>query len=171
VRAALDKIKEIRTSLPKPATNFSYGQIPTPSAITGINIEKILGISGQSKDGMYKAVFGREIKMSCGCSVGKEMGVNTWAAFAGSDANAVVDGDFAVLENELQSVLRSLTSANINIVAIHNHMTGEEPRMLFLHYWGRGKASELAQAIKSALKITRIVSVNPHHQGDKCSKL
>ena len=81
----------------------------------------------------------------------KEMGVNTWAAFAGADDNAVVDGDFAVLEGELQSVLKSLRHAGINIVAIHSHMTQENPRILFLHYWGRGKTDDLAKSLKAAL--------------------
>src|SRR5688572_2128534 len=89
--------------------------------------------------------------MSCGCEVGKEMGVNTWAAFAGSDANAVVDGDFAVLEDELQPVLKALRKNRINIVAIHHHMTHESPRMLFLHYWGKGKVADLAVALNEAL--------------------
>ena len=100
---------------------------------------------------MAKFVFGREVTMDCSCPAGKEMGVNTWAAFAGADDNALVDGDFAVLESELQPVLKSLRSDGINIVAIHSHMTGETPRMLFLHYWGRGKAADLASSIKKAL--------------------
>ena len=79
------------------------------------------------------------------------MGVNTWAAFAGSDENALVDGDFAVAENELQPVLKSLTGAGINVVAIHSHMTSEKPRILFLHYWGRGQATSLATSLKQAL--------------------
>ena len=57
---------------------------------------------------MFKVVIGRESKMPCGCVMTKEMGVNTWAAFAGTDDNAVVDGDFAVLKDELQPVLRAL---------------------------------------------------------------
>ena len=100
---------------------------------------------------MFKIVIGRTTKMPCGCEMGKDMGVNTWAAFAGADENAVVDGDFAVLEGELQSVLKSLRHDGINIVAIHSHMTQENPRILFLHYWGRGHAEELAKAVKSAL--------------------
>ena len=82
------------------------------------------------------------------------MGVSTWAAFAGSNENAVVDGDFAVGERELQPVLKALRAGGINIVAIHHHMTGETPRILFLHYWGRGKAAELAATIKNALDLT-----------------
>src|SRR3954462_6003690 len=82
------------------------------------------------------------------------MGVNTWAAFAGNDENALVDGDFAVTEDELQPVLQSLRAAQINIVAIHQHMTHEEPRIMFLHYWGRGKAADLATAVKQALSLS-----------------
>jgi hypothetical protein len=82
------------------------------------------------------------------------MGVNTWAAFAGSDDNAVVDGDFAVAEGELQPVLKALRGGGINIVAIHSHMTGESPRILFLHYWGRGHAADLANVVKKALDVT-----------------
>src|SRR4051812_22170629 len=102
-----------------------------------------------AKDGMAKFVFGRISKMRCGCEVGKEMGVNTWAAFAGTDDNAIVDGDFCVLESELQPVLKTLRDEGINIVAIHNHMTMEEPHYLFLHYWGKGSASDLAKSVKA----------------------
>jgi hypothetical protein len=79
------------------------------------------------------------------------MGVNTWAAFAGSDEKAVVDGDFAMYEGELQAVLKTLRAHDINVVAIHNHMTHEEPRVVFLHYWGVGRAADLASSVKAAL--------------------
>jgi hypothetical protein len=151
VRKALDTVKQIRTDNPQPAARFGGGQLPEKSSITAKPLEEIFGMSGQGKDGMFKVVIGRKAKMSCGCEVGKEMGVNTWAAFAGSDDNAVVDGDFAVLEDELQSVLKSLRKSGINIVAIHHHMTGETPRTLFLHYWGKGKSADLAKAVKAAL--------------------
>ena len=64
---------------------------------------------------------------------------------------AVIDGDFAMTENELQTVLKAMRKDGINIVAIHQHMTGEEPRILFLHYWAKGEAPELAQAFKRVL--------------------
>jgi len=82
------------------------------------------------------------------------MGVNTWAAFAGSDDQAVVDGDFAMLESELQPVLRALRGAGINIVAIHQHMTGETPRIMFLHFWGTGTTETLARGLRGALDRT-----------------
>src|SRR6266404_5260645 len=151
VRQALDRVKEIRAASAQPDSRFGGPQIPTASSISAPAIEDILRVKGQSKDGMFKAVIGRSATMPCGCEVGKEMGVNTWAAFAGSDDNAVVDGDFAVHEDELQTVLKTLRQAGINIVAIHHHMSGETPRTLFLHYWGKGKAADLAKAIKAAL--------------------
>src|SRR6266516_1141525 len=151
VRKALDRVKAIRAASAQPDSHFGGPLIPTASSISASVIEGILGVKGQSNNGMFKAVFGRNAKMPCGCEVGKEMGVNTWAAFAGSDDNAVVDGDFAVHEDELQTVLKTLRQASINIVAIHHHMSGETPRTLFLHYWGKGHATQLAKAVKIAL--------------------
>ena len=151
VKAALDKVKEIRTASPVPGKMFGAGFAPSANSITAGPLETTLGGKATAKDGMAKFVFGRISKMPCGCEVGKEMGVNTWAAFAGTDDNAVVDGDFCVLEAELQTVLKTLREGGVNIVAIHQHMTMEEPRYLFLHYWGKGKALELAQTVKSAL--------------------
>jgi len=149
VKKALGVSKAIRADNPQPAKSFGKA-MPAENAISPSALEPILG-KGQAQNGMAKFVFGRKTKMPCGCDATKEMGVNTWAAFAGTDENAVVDGDFAVLEDELQGVLRSLRKSGVNIVAIHHHMSGEEPRILFLHYWGRGTAIELAQAVKAAL--------------------
>ena len=83
------------------------------------------------------------------------MGVNTWAAFSGTDERAAVDGDFAMRESELQPVLKALRHAGIQIVAIHQHMTGEAPRIMFLHYWGVGRAEDLAHGLHAALAQTR----------------
>ncbi|MDB5039197.1 MAG: hypothetical protein JWQ35_2725 [Bacteriovoracaceae bacterium] len=155
IRSAFDEEKKIRTKNPQPLGSSGAKALPEKNSITSVTLEKILKVSGQSQDGMFKAVFGRDVKMSCGCEAGKEMGVNTWSAFAGSDENAVVDGDFAVWESELQSILRSLRDHGIQIVAIHQHMTNETPRTLFLHYWGRGKADDLAKAIRATLDIQK----------------
>jgi hypothetical protein len=155
VRAALDKVKEVRSGSARPARGFAGSSLPDKSSIAPEPLQKILGSKGESKDGMFKAVFGRTVKMPCGCEAGKEMGVNTWAAFAGSDDNAIVDGDFVVLEGELQGTLKSLRKSGINIVAIHHHMIGDEPRTIFFHYWGRGPAATLAEAVKDALGNTK----------------
>jgi uncharacterized protein DUF1259 len=133
---------------PKEASFGGVG-IPATSDIDPKALEAILGGSAQAKDGMVKFSFGRTTSMH-GTDVGEAMGVNTWAAFAGTETAAVVDGDFAMLEDELQGVLKALRHANINIVAIHNHMTHEQPRIVFLHFWAKGPAEELARGIKSA---------------------
>jgi len=111
------------------------------------------GAPGDYKDGVYKVVVGRAAKMG-GHQMGKAMGVNTWAALAGSDDKAVIDGDFAMQESELQTVLKSLRKGGINVVAIHQHMTGEQPRVMFLHYWGLGHTADLARGLKAALEKT-----------------
>lgn len=157
VKAAMAKQKGIRAAHPQPARMFGAAFAPGTNSITGKTIEDILGAKGQAKDGMFKVVIGRETKMPCGCAMTKEMGVNTWAAFAGTDDNAVVDGDFAVLEDELQPVLKALRAEGINIVAIHHHMTHEEPRTLFLHYWGKAPAATLAKSLKKALDVQHAV--------------
>lgn len=127
---------------------------PAASTLDPKKIDAVLGKSGELNKGVYKVTIGREAQMH-GETMGSTMGVNTWAAFAGSDDKAVVDGDFAMLEPELQGVLRALRAAGIDIVAIHQHMSGEQPRVLFLHFWGVGRAEGLAKGIKAALDTQR----------------
>ena len=126
---------------------------PAKTTLDPKKIDAVLGKAGELKDGVYKLSFGRETKMH-GQAMGNTMGVNTWAAFAGSDDKAVVDGDFAMLESELQPVLKALRAAGIDVVAIHQHMTGEQPRVLFLHYWGVGATDALAKGLRAALGAT-----------------
>jgi len=162
VKKVYDTTKAIRGPDPKPAESFSaVGQpsLPEKNSITAAPLNEILGTQGESKDGMVKFTIGRPAKMH-GVNIDKDMGVNTWAAFAGSDDNAVVDGDFAVTEDELQPVLRSLLKSKINIVAVHQHMTHEEPRIMFFHYWGRGQAKDLANAVKGGLLVGGLLKVS-----------
>jgi hypothetical protein len=86
-----------------------------------------------------------------GAAINARMGLNTWAAFYGSDANTVVAGDVAMLESEVQPVLKDLGSHGIDIVAIHHHMTGTQPVVIFLHYWGKGPAQKLATGVRAAV--------------------
>jgi hypothetical protein len=154
VKAAMDTEKAVRAKAPQPAAAFGAASPKGASKIDAAKLDGIFGVKGQAKDGMYKATMGRKTKAPCGCTIGKAMGVNTWAAFGGTDDAAVVDGDFAVAEGELQNVLKALRAGGINVVAIHSHMTGESPRILFLHYWGHGKAADLAATVKKALDLT-----------------
>lgn len=123
---------------------------PAKTSLDPKKIEEIIGAKGEMSDGVYKITLGRTTKMN-GHEVGNTMGVNTWAAFVGSDEKAVVDGDFAMFEDEVQPVLKALRGAGINIVALHNHMTEESPRAVFLHYWGVGSTRDLAKGLKAAL--------------------
>ncbi len=154
VKAAMEKVAEIRKKTAKPPASFGAPALPAKSTIDGAKLDTAFGAKGQGKDGMWKLVVGKKARAACGCDVSKAMGVSTWAAFAGTDENAAVDGDFAVTEAELPKVLRALRGGNINVVAIHHHMSGESPKILFIHYWGRGKASDLAATLKKALALT-----------------
>jgi len=155
IKRALDEVAAIRKKTPKPAATFGT-KLPTKNAIEAAKLDPLLGTKGLAQEGMYKAVWGRSVTTACGCTAGKAMGVNTWAAFAGEPDNAIVDGDFAVLETELQPVLKTLRAGGINIVAIHHHMTTEKPRILFLHFWGRGRAEDLAGVVKKAVDQTKV---------------
>jgi hypothetical protein len=162
VKKVYDTTKAIRGPDAKPAGSFSVvGQpsLPEKNSISAAPLNEVFGAQGESKDGMVKFTIGRPSKMH-GVTIDKDMGVNTWAAFAGSDDNAVVDGDFAVTEDELQPVLKSLLKEKINIVAIHQHMTHEEPRIMFFHYWGRGRAKDLANAVKAGLLVGGLLKVS-----------
>ncbi|MEQ1742911.1 MAG: DUF1259 domain-containing protein [Candidatus Nitrotoga sp.] len=151
VKKVYDKIAEIRAVRPMPATTFP-GVIASDNKITPAPLEALLGMKGQTNNGMFKVVIGREAKMY-DIVVANQMGVNTWAVFAGSDDEAAVDGDFALLEDELQPILKTMRAEDIVIVAIHQHMTQEQPHYLFLNYWGKGKAVDLAKSIKKALDV------------------
>ncbi|MEO6564167.1 MAG: DUF1259 domain-containing protein [Nitrosospira sp.] len=151
VKKIYDKVAEIRAVQPIPSSEFPK-TISKESKISVEPLETILGIKGVSKDGIFKVTIGRPATMH-GMPIGKEMGVNTWAAFAGSDSQAVVAGDFAMLADEMQPVLKTMRTGGINIVAIHQHMTHDQPHYLFMHYWGKGNAQELAKTIKKALDI------------------
>jgi Domain of Unknown Function (DUF1259) len=164
VKKVYDAAKAVRGSNVKPRESFpdstaDKSKLPGKSSIAAAPLNEILGVQGESKDGMVKFTIGRPAVMH-GVKIEKEMGVNTWAAFAGSDADAIVDGDFVVTEDELQPVLKSLLKDKINIVAIHQHMTHEQPRMIFFHYWGRGPAKSLAEAIRSGLLISGLQGVS-----------
>jgi len=159
VRKVYDAAKQIRAANPQPKDSFGAAPLPEKNSISAQPLNQIFGMAGEVNNGMVKFTFGRPATMH-GTNIGKEMGVNTWASFAGSDDNAIVDGDFAVTQDQLQPVLKSLLEEKINIVAIHQHMTHEEPRVIFFHYWGRGTAKDLAQAVKGGFLVSGLLSVS-----------
>ena len=119
-------------------------------------LAKIVGHEGEQTGAVYKITIGRpDIPLKeMGATINARMGLNTWAAFYGSDADAVIAGDVAMRAEEVTPVLKALRSNGIDVVAIHHHMTGTEPTVYFLHYWGRGPALKLAAAFRAAVDQT-----------------
>lgn len=125
----------------------------TGPAIDTAAVARTVGHAGEVAGGVYKITVGRDdLRVEAlGTEVTKSMGLNSWAAFVGTDDLARVAGDIAMLESEVNPVLRALRTGGIEIVSVHNHMLGEEPRIFFLHYWGSGPAQELARSFRAAL--------------------
>jgi hypothetical protein len=148
-----DAIKNVRLDVPRPANSF-LGKAPTPGVITPAPLDKILGLKGDTSGGVVKYTIGREGTMH-GVKVGGTMGLTTWAAFSGTDELAAVDGDFIMTANEVQPVLKALRKANIHIVALHNHMIGEQPAYYFTHFWAKDRPETLAKGLKSVLEVQK----------------
>jgi hypothetical protein len=160
VKAVWDAVKKVRTDNVEPASTF-HEIGPEAEGIDPKTVEEILGHKAQNQDGVVKVTIGREGMMH-GLKVGGSMGLTTWAAFSGGYAHAVVDGDFIMTAAEVQPVLRALRKADIHIVALHNHMVGEQPAYYFTHFWGKGPAGELARGIRSALDAQKAVRPEGH---------
>src|SRR5712691_11249315 len=129
------------------SSNISAGQIDTAK------LAKIAGHEGEQNGMVYKITVGRDdLKLKeMGANINARMGLNTWAAFFGSDANAEIAGNVAMLSPEVTPVLKALRGNGLNVVAIHHHMTNTQPAIYFLHYWGTGPAEKLANGFKAAL--------------------
>jgi hypothetical protein len=129
------------------ASNISGGTLDTAK------IAKLTGHEGEQNGEVYKITVGRDdINLKeMGAPINARMGLNTWAAFFGSDANAEIAGDVAMRADEVTPVLKALRANGLNVVAIHNHMIGGLPAVYFLHYWGTGPAEKLANGFKAAL--------------------
>ena len=151
VKAVLEKVKEVRGVNPAEAKAETVESTLNPEIL-----DSFLGSKGEMSRGVYKHTIGRpdvELK-DHDAAVSTFLGFNTWAAWQGTMEKAAVAGDFAMLENEVAPVIKALVENGIEVVAVHNHMVHEEPRIFFLHYWGVGQASKLAQGLKEALAQT-----------------
>jgi hypothetical protein len=152
-KAVLDKVKEVRGGDPAKGTASSDAVTNT---IDIKSLDAILGYKGEMNKGVYKYTIGRpDVKLTeHGTPISTFFGFNTWAAFQGTPDHAAVAGDFTMLENEVAPVIKALIENGIEVVAVHNHMTHEEPRIFFLHYWGVGNAEQLVKGLKAALDQT-----------------
>lgn len=145
-KPGLDLIGHVRGH--EPATAAGQG-----GRLDTAKIAQIVGHKGEQNGSVYKITVGRnDLKLEdMGAKIDSRMGLNTWAAFTGSDQKAAVAGDVAMLETEVQPVLKALRAHNLDIVAIHQHMLATQPTIIFLHYWGTGPAEKLAAGFKAAL--------------------
>ena len=130
--------------------------LPMASSAQGVSATKIdeaLGRSGQKTGEVYRVAFPRsDLHVSvAGTEIKPGLALGSWAAFSGTDTDAMVMGDLVLLENELNPVIRSLRSAGFEITAVHNHLIGESPRILYAHYMGHGGVSEIAKSLRAAL--------------------
>ena len=150
------KLKPALALIGKPAAAPASSSPAPASTGLGFNadaIAKIVGHSGDTTGAVYKITIGRDdlSLKDMGALINARMGLNTWAAFVGTDANAAIAGDVAMLASEVQPVLKALRQNGLQVVAIHHHMTSTQPTMYFLHYWGTGPTAKLATGFKAAL--------------------
>ena len=148
LKPALDLIGKVGP-IPPPAPNSA----PIEGTLDTAKIAAIVGHRGDQTGAVYKITIGRDdlsVKEH-GATINARMGLNTWAAFYGSNANAVIAGDVAMLESEVTPVLKALRQNGLDVVAIHHHMTSDRPMIIFLHYWGQGPAEKLAAGFQAAL--------------------
>lgn len=142
----------IRKALDKTGTPRSHPVETSGSpAIDTKRIEEIIGHPGHVGGGIFKIVVGRQGVRMHGVELTSSMGLNSWVAFIGTNERAHVAGDIAMTANEVNPVIRALRKHGIRILAVHNHMLDEEPRIFFLHYWGTGRTENLARAFHDAL--------------------
>lgn len=146
VRPGLDLIGHVTPTTPPPGSG-SGAPLDTE------RLAKIVGHPGEQSGAVYKITVGRDdlTMKDHGATINARMGLNTWAAFVGTQEDAAIAGDVAMLQNEVTPVLKALRKNGLDVVAIHHHMTEEEPMIIFLHYWGRGSAEKLATGFKAAL--------------------
>jgi hypothetical protein len=151
VKAVFDKVQELRGGHPAQAEAATVQNTLDTEQIT-----EILGYEGEMNRGVYKVVIGRpDVELlDHGMPVSTFMGFNTWAAWQGTPENAAVAGDFTMLESEIEPIIKALVENGIEVVALHNHMIHENPRIFYLHYWGTGEAEKLAKGLKAALEQT-----------------
>jgi len=150
LKPALDLIGK---GSPASATS-SAGPPPAPAtSLDTAKIAQIIGTPGEQTGAVYKITIGRsDLKITeMGAEINARMGLNTWAAFVGTNEQAAIAGDVAMLGSEVTPVLKALRKNGLDVVAVHHHMTQTQPTIFFLHYWGTGPADKLATGFKAAL--------------------
>ena len=147
------KVKPAIDLIGKGGGRPAAGAAAPPATLDTATIAQIVGTQGEQTGAVYKITIGRDdlTLTEMGAPINARMGLNTWAAFVGTGAGAAIAGDVAMLASEVTPVLKALRKNGLDVVAIHHHMTGTQPAIFFLHYWGTGPADALARGFKAAL--------------------
>jgi hypothetical protein len=150
------RLKPALALIGKSTAGSASSPAPTAAPQNALNtarLAEIVGAQGEQNGAVYKITLGRsDLKVvEMGATINARMGLNTWAAFTGTNEKAAIAGDVAMLEREVTPVLKALRKNGLDVVAIHHHMTADRPMIIFLHYWGSGPAEKLATGFKAAL--------------------
>lgn len=141
----------------------SNGQSPGKTTFTTIQnlpagIETIFGKTPSKQKGFYKFSFPRaDLKVTAdGITIDPRLAFTTWFSFmpVKDSAHAMLMGDMVLLESELPAVEKKLSKENIQITAIHNHLIGESPKVMYLHVSAMGDPIDLCNKLKAALALT-----------------
>jgi len=120
-------------------------------------IAREIGKAGETQGEVYKISLPRtDLQVTVeGVLLKPGLALGSWIAFKSVGQSAVAHGDLVLGEDEVASVVRELEEHGVRITALHNHLTHELPRVMFLHFWGQGEAGTLAQQLKQALSKTK----------------
>ena len=126
---------------------------PPPASAT--ETDRILGSAGKDMPGAVRRYGWPRTDLQVdigGIRVEPPLALGSWAAFHGTGSEVEVMGDLALLGTEVAPVARALEAAGFEILAIHNHLIGEAPRIVYLHYGAKGGAATLARGLRTALE-------------------
>ena len=131
---------------------------PEPIGLDTASLDRVIGAAGKPAGGVWQYSIARaEPVRAAGMTVpgamGSAIGINFQSLGGGK---AAATGDFVLTADEVNPVIRALRANKIEVTAIHNHMLDEEPRLFFLHFWGKGDAEALAQGLKAALHEVKV---------------
>ena len=141
-----------------PRATASAPATPPVAPLDTAAIAKIVGHAGDTTGAVYKITVGRDdiVLKEMGATINARMGLNTWAAFVGTNDNVAIAGDVAMLTSEVAPVLKALRQHGLQVVAIHHHMTGTQPTIFFLHHRGTGPADRRRPAVGQMSAIVQL---------------
>lgn len=120
------------------------------------SVGSVLKTQGMLTGGYHRYNFPRrDLTLRIGdVTVSPALALGAWAGFGGAPTDAMMMGDLVLTTAELKPVLAELSRQRLEVTAIHNHLTGEEPRITYVHFHGQGRALDLATRLDQVLALT-----------------